>query len=83
MIGAASRPFVFARADWPESHAVQKPVTNDKGVEQHRRLSEQETLGTEDQDAQRPVDRDQSMIVSQRSHHGHPDNQHGQNHGRH
>ncbi len=36
MIREASRPFAFARVNWPESHAVQKPVTNDKRVEQHR-----------------------------------------------
>ena len=28
--------FVFAGTDWPQSHAVQKPVTNDQCVEQHR-----------------------------------------------
>ena len=28
--------FAFAGADWPQSHAVQEPITNDQRVEQHR-----------------------------------------------
>jgi hypothetical protein len=28
--------FTFARTDWPYRHPIQKPITNDERVEQHR-----------------------------------------------